>query len=183
MFESLKTSFLAILYRVSVPIAKFSGRRLLRLPPPTEKEAFRKWGLWLCQNRILPLVQLTPTELDDKILDVVKNALLDPLLFDLVWGKLHGIEPINYEPDNPTKLSFFEKIKKLLRRRIDEARPDDEVADYASESEATSDAQAGSVLTAVWIFGLIMQTPVAIKNIFDLMDFIQNRLGTANGEF
>ncbi|MDR2644047.1 MAG: hypothetical protein LBC74_14800 [Planctomycetaceae bacterium] len=178
MFESIKTGFLAVLYKMSLPIAKWSGKRLLRLPPPADKEEFRQWALWLCQNRLLVIVNFTPPEIDNKVLSILVSVLETSALYEIVWNKIHGIDPI---PDKIRELSFFERVRQKIRAVLHPTQDDDESQE--AEDAAMLEAEAGSVVTAIWIFSLILQTPNAIKTLYDLMDFIQNRLGEANGQF
>jgi hypothetical protein len=186
MFDNIKSGLLKILYSASLPIAKWSAKRLIKYPPPTEKEEFRQWALWLCRNRLVLVVQQTPTELDDKALTVLENVLENDILYTIVWNKLNGVDP---EPDkvdntdNTVTLSFFERVRAKIKSAFYSTNTEDGLLpEDSEEAEAQVDAEAGSVVTAIWIFSLLLQTPSAIKTLTDLIDFVKNRLGVANGD-
>jgi hypothetical protein len=128
---------------------------------------------------VIPIVQLTPTDLDDKALSIVEGVLNSSILYDIVWDKIHGIEP---EPEKIKTTTFFERVKNRIKERVASLRGESVVV-LNEEETATADAAAGSVLTVVWVFSLLLQTPQAIKNLSELMDFVRNRLGESEGEF
>jgi hypothetical protein len=177
MLDFLKNGGLQILYSLALPVATWAGKKLMKWPPPTDKEGFREWLIWIIDNRLLSVVQKTPFEIDDKAVTILRDVLDSDILFSLVWSKIHGDDKSspdsNVIPDNDTNKSFLQKIKDKLIALKSKLLSDEN--GILLESTDDLDKETESVAVAIGIISLIINAPQALKSLAELLDYIKTR--------
>ena len=139
---------------------------------PKEKDACREWLRKNLKNNVLPFVQWTETQADDKVLEIVHFVVDNDSAWDIVWSMYVGGETATdtiIDGNNDERSGLLQRIRERIgkQRRVNAT-----VLDAVSLS---SDEEAESVALVAVILSIIANGPLALANIKRFIERIRSR--------